>query len=91
MPVLIKYATVVLITLFILLFVVRPLLKRVTRETMAIEEIQRRLPQVLTAGGAELSESAASADKDSIDRLKKTVRENPQQVAMVLKNWIKEK
>ncbi|WKZ31869.1 MAG: flagellar basal-body MS-ring/collar protein FliF [Thermodesulfobacteriota bacterium] len=90
-PVLIKYGTVVLITLFILLFVVRPLIKRVTKETMALEEIQRRMPQVLTAGGAELSESAVSADRDSIDRLKKTVKENPQQVAMVLKNWIKEK
>ncbi|MBW7956318.1 MAG: flagellar M-ring protein FliF [Deltaproteobacteria bacterium] len=90
-PVLIKYATVILISLFILLFVVRPLIKRVTRETMALEEIQRKLPQALTAGGGELSESTVGADRDSIDRLKKTVKENPQQVAMVLKSWIKEK
>lgn len=92
-PVLMKYATAVLITFFILLFAVRPLIKRLTSEAAALADIQKKLPQALMAGGGgtDLSESAVNSDRDSVDRLKKTVKENPQQVAMVLKNWIKEK
>src|SRR3990170_2247171 len=92
-PVIIKYATIVFITLLVLIFIVRPIIKRITRETAALEEIQRKMPHALAAGAAagELFDKGSDADKDSVDRLKGVVKENPQQVAMVLKNWIKER
>jgi len=43
------------------------------------------------AAAGELFDKGSDADKDSVDRLKGVVKENPQQVAMVLKNWIKER
>jgi flagellar M-ring protein FliF len=88
-PVILKYATVVIITLIVMLFVVRPVLKRLTSEKKALEEIQRSMPAL--GGGAEYALEAGQQDIDSVDRLKRVVRENPQQVAMVLKSWIKEK
>ena len=42
-------------------------------------------------GGSELALEAGQKDFDSVERLKRVVRENPQQVAMVLKGWIKER
>lgn len=88
-PVLLKYATIILITLFIILFVVRPVMKRLTSEKKALEEIQRSMPAL--GGGSELALEAGQKDHDAVDRLKRVVRENPQQVAMVLKGWIKER
>ncbi|OGP15075.1 MAG: flagellar M-ring protein FliF [Deltaproteobacteria bacterium GWA2_54_12] len=88
-PVLLKYATITLITLFIILFVVRPVMKRLTSEKKALEEIQRSMPAL--GGGAELALEAGQKDHDAVERLKRVVRENPQQVAMVLKGWIKER
>ncbi|HEY4706454.1 MAG TPA: flagellar basal-body MS-ring/collar protein FliF [Thermodesulfobacteriota bacterium] len=92
-PVIIKYATIMLITLLALIFIVRPIIKRITRETVALEEIQRKMPHALAAGAAhgELMEKGSDHDRDSVDRLKGVVKENPQQVAMVLKNWMKER
>jgi flagellar M-ring protein FliF len=88
-PVLLKYATIMLITLFVILFVVRPVMKRLTSEKKALEEIQRSMPAL--GGGADLALEAGQNDNDSVERLKRVVRENPQQVAMVLKGWIKER
>ena len=88
-PVILKYATIALITLFVILFVVRPVMKRLTQEKKALEEIQRSMPAL--GGGSELALEAGKKDFDSVERLKRVVRENPQQVAMVLKGWIKER
>jgi len=88
-PVILKYATITLITLFVILFVVRPVMKRLTQEKKALEEIQKSMPSL--GGGADLALEAGQKDFDSVERLKRVVRENPQQVAMVIKNWIKER
>lgn len=92
-PIIIKYATVVLITLLILIFMVRPIIKRLTKETAALEDIQKKMPPALAAGigGGELMEKGTDEDRHSIEKLKGVVKENPQQVAMVLKSWIKER
>jgi flagellar M-ring protein FliF len=89
-PVILKYATIALIMLFVILFVVRPVMKRLTQEKKALEEIQRSTA-ALGGGGGEFALEAGQKEFDSVERLKRVVRENPQQVAMVLKGWIKEK
>jgi flagellar M-ring protein FliF len=88
-PVILKYATITLITLFVILLVVRPVMKRLTQEKKALEEIRKSMPAL--GGGGELALEAGQKEFDSAERLKRVVRENPQQVAMVLKSWIKEK
>lgn len=88
-PVVLKYATIIIITLLLVIFVLRPVLKRLTSEKEALDEIHRSMPAL--GGGSELALEAGENDFDSVERLKRVVRENPQQVAMVLKGWIKEK
>ena len=88
-PVILKYATIALITLFVILFIVRPVMKRLSQESKALEEIQKSMPAL--GGGSELALEAGQKEFDSVERLKRVVRENPQQVAMVLKGWIKER
>lgn len=99
MPTLIKYASMVIIALFAIIFLLRPIIKRLTQEKAALEAIQNNLHGALPQGGsmalgegaAELALGPGSASTDSLDRVKKLVKENPQQVALVLKGWIKEK
>lgn len=88
-PVILKYSTITLIALFVILFIVRPIMKRMTSEKNALDEIQKSMP-ALGAGG-EYALEAGRTDIDSVERIKRVVRENPQQVAMVLKGWMKEK
>lgn len=87
-PVIMKYSTVALISFFVILFIVRPVMKRLTKEKDALEEIERSMP-ALNAGSELALDSGANLE--AVERLKKVVRENPQQVAMVLKGWMKEK
>lgn len=89
-PVIIKYSTIALIAIFVIVFIVRPLMKRMTSEKLALEEIQKSMPAL--GGGADIAAlEEGKRDIDSVERLKRVVRENPQQVAMVLKGWIKER
>ena len=94
LPLIIKYASVAVIAVFLILFIIRPLVKRATEEKAALEAIQRSLPQGfggkgLGPGGEHALESGE--EMESMGRLKDIVRNNPQQVAMVLKGWIKER
>ncbi|HAO93678.1 MAG: flagellar M-ring protein FliF [Deltaproteobacteria bacterium GWC2_56_8] len=93
MPLIIKYASVAVIAVFLILFIIRPLVKRATVEKAALEAIQRSLPQGLAKGLGPGGEHALESgeDMESMGRLKDIVRNNPQQVAMVLKGWIKER
>ncbi|MBI2413261.1 MAG: flagellar M-ring protein FliF [Deltaproteobacteria bacterium] len=93
MPLIIKYASVAVIAVFLILFIIRPVVKRATEEKAALEAIQRSLPQGLGKGLAAGAEHAleAGGDMESMTRLKDVIRNNPQQVAMVLKSWIKER
>ena len=95
-PVLVKYASAALVAIFAIIFILRPIIKRLTQERDALEAIQNTLPgglqATLAAGNAKsaaLDEGSIEA-RDSLDRLKTVVKNNPQQVAMVLKGWIKE-
>lgn len=96
LPTIIKYLSIALIAFFAIFFIMRPIIKRLTEENAALESIQRTLPNGLEglhglpAGQNELAIGAGIAG-ESLDQLKKAVKENPQQVAMVLKGWIKEK
>lgn len=95
-PVLVKYASAALVAIFAIVFILRPIIKRLTQEKDALEAIQNTLPgglqATLSAGKSDakaLDEGSIEA-RDSLDRLKTVVKNNPQQVAMVLKGWIKE-
>lgn len=94
-PVIIKYASAALVAIIAMIFILRPIMKRITQESAALEAIQNTLPGGLQASLANGSEDAlgsgSSPEDDAIVRLKKVVQNNPQQVAMVLKGWIKEK
>lgn len=95
-PVIIKYGSAAFVAIFAIIFILRPIIKRLTQEKAALEAIQNTLPGGLQASlghGAEKRaiEEGRRADDDSIERLKEVVKNNPQQVAMVLKGWIKEK
>lgn len=93
LPLIIKYASVAVIAVFLILFIIRPVVKRATEEKAALEAIQRSLPQGLGKGLAAGAEHALEAgeDMESMTRLKDVVKNNPQQVAMILKSWIKER
>ncbi|MFQ5736016.1 MAG: flagellar basal-body MS-ring/collar protein FliF [Thermodesulfobacteriota bacterium] len=95
-PVIIKYASAALVALFAIVFLLRPIIKRLTQEKEALEAIQNTLPGGLQASLGHGGERAFEAgegrvEDDSIEKLKEVVKNNPQQVAMVLKSWIKEK
>lgn len=95
-PVLVKYASAALVAIFAILFILRPIIKRLTQERTALEAIQNTLPgglqATLAAGGSggSYDDGAPVEEDDSLERLKHVVKNNPQQVALVLKGWIKE-
>ncbi|MBI5491406.1 MAG: flagellar M-ring protein FliF [Deltaproteobacteria bacterium] len=91
LPSIIRYGSVALIAIFAIIFILRPIIKRLTQENAALEAIQKTLPNGFR--GLQPGQEAAleAGEEDSLERIKKTVRENPQQVAMVLKSWIKER
>lgn len=90
-PVIIKYSSMVLVALLAIFFVLRPLMKKLTQEGgdgTANAEARHAL-----AGGAQeyALQSGKPAEEETIGKIRKAVKDNPQQVAMVLKGWIKEK
>lgn len=91
LPVILKYATIALIAVFVILFIIRPVTRRMNQESNALEEIQKGMPHALAAGSSELALTAGQKEEERIEKLKKVVRDNPQQVAMALKSWIKER
>jgi flagellar biosynthesis/type III secretory pathway M-ring protein FliF/YscJ len=81
----------VLVALLAIFFVLRPLMKKLTQEGgdgTANAEARHAL-----AGGAQeyALQSGKPAEEETIGKIRKAVKDNPQQVAMVLKGWIKEK
>lgn len=97
MPTVIKYASMVLIALFAIFFLLRPIVKRLTQDKAALEAMQNLQALTQGAGSAlgegspELALGPGLGVGESLDRVKRLVKENPQQVALVLKGWIKEK
>jgi len=93
MPLAVKYGSVGLSVIFLIFFVLRPIIKRLTMERVALESIQSNLPGVLEQGGEERALTSGSKEgaKDGVEKLKELVRENPRQAAMVLKGWMQER
>lgn len=91
MPSIIRYGSVALIAIFAIIFILRPIIKRLTQENAALEAIQKTLPNGFRGLNAGQEAALEPGEVDSLDLIKRTVRENPQQVAMVLKGWIKER
>ncbi|MDO8426053.1 MAG: flagellar basal-body MS-ring/collar protein FliF [Deltaproteobacteria bacterium] len=91
MPSLIRYGSAALIAIFAIIFVLRPVIKRLTQESAALEAIQKTLPHGLQKGLLHGHEPLEPGTEDSLERIKMLVKENPQQVAFVLKGWMKER
>lgn len=97
-PTIIRYASIVLISALAIIFLLRPILKRLGEERIALQSIRESMPGALGMGagvaigdgGEGLAIGAGDTDASMI-RVKKLVQQNPQQVAMVLKSWMKEK
>ncbi len=85
-PIFVKYASVLLVVILLMLFIVRPIVKKHTVPASLPEAGQKSLP----GSGPELALEAGGTEEDSLVTIKKRVKENPQQVAMVLKGWLKE-
>jgi len=93
MPLAAKYGSVGLSVLFLIFFVIRPIIKRLTIERVALESINNNLPDALNRGDDELALPSGSKknNADTTEQLKQLVRENPRQAAMVLKGWMQER
>jgi len=93
MPLAARYGSVGLSVLFLIFFVIRPIIKRLTIERVALESIDNNLPAALNRGGDELALPPGSkkSNADTTEQLKQLVRENPRQAAMVLKGWMQER
>ncbi len=101
MPLAVRYGTVGLSVVFLVFFVLRPIVKRLNMEKVALESIEKTLPAALERGGrggltegeggARGALEAGGEHHDETEKIKRLVRENPRQAAMVLKAWIQER
>jgi len=94
MPLAVKYGSVGLSVIFLVFFVLRPIIKRLTMERAALETIDKTLPAMLEEGEKIEARGALEAGQrlvDETENLKRLVRENPRQAAMVLKTWMQER
>jgi len=91
MPLGVKYGTVGLSVIFLVIFVLRPIIKRLNVEKAALESIEKTLPAALEKGEQRPALEAGEKRVDETENLKRLVRENPRQAAMVLKGWMQER
>ncbi|MBI5587540.1 MAG: flagellar M-ring protein FliF [Deltaproteobacteria bacterium] len=91
-PVLIKYGAMVLVAVLAIFLVARPVIKKLMQEREGVTMTAQSREGALGQGANEyaLQAGARPAEEETIHKLKKVVKDNPQQVAMVLKGWIKE-
>ncbi len=94
-PVLIKYVSVFLVALITILFILRPLVKRLLAEASgigggAVAAAGGGVP-ALEAGAEEFVEAVQSDESKTLNMLKDSVKQNPEQAAMVLKGMVKER
>ncbi len=88
LPTVIKYGSIVFVAFLTFIFVLKPAMNKFTTEKETLEMIQRTLPQGFPQPELALG---PGIEKETVERLKKLVKTNPQQAAMVLRGWIKEK
>lgn len=107
-PTIIKYLSGALVALFTMLFVVRPIIKRLVAEKTSMERIESAIAEAQIKGEPALESGSAggggggaggaipSAEEqvqgdETIWNIKKLASENPQQVAVILKSWLRER
>lgn len=91
LPSMMKYTTASFVALLVLFLVIRPLMKMVITERSSLDRSGRGFAGP-PAEPEHVPETGPTQTKDaSIFQLKQFARENPRQVAMVLKRWIREK
>jgi flagellar M-ring protein FliF len=80
------------IALFVILFILRPVIKRLTEETKALSTIGNMGggSRPVAAEGTPEYEKQLEESKSETERIKDAVRQNPRQAAMILKGWIQD-
>ncbi len=94
LPSIIKYASMAIVSIVSILFLFRPMIRKLLEDrgpVMGAYSAQAGLPA--GAGGEPALEAGLEMPKqdNTMTNIKKVVRENPTQTAMVIKNWVKEK
>ncbi len=87
----VRYLSVALVVIFTVLFVLRPIVKSLTAERQVLETIQQSLKPAIQSGEGHALQAGSPVQEPSMERLKQLVRENPQQAAMIIRGWLKEK
>jgi flagellar M-ring protein FliF len=80
------------IALFVILFILKPVVKRLTEETKALSTIgeMRSGSMPSATEGTPEYEKQLEESKSETERIKDAVRQNPRQAAMILKGWIQD-
>ncbi|VAW34535.1 Flagellar M-ring protein FliF [hydrothermal vent metagenome] len=83
-----------IIALFVILFILKPVVKRLTEETRALSTIDKigASAAMMPAGeeGTPEYEKQKAESLSETERIKDAVRQNPRQAAMILKGWIQD-
>ncbi len=82
------------IALFVILFILKPVVKRLTEETRALSAIDQigASAAMMPAGeeGSQEYERQKADSQSETERIKDAVRQNPRQAAMILKGWMQD-
>ncbi|HHL40577.1 MAG TPA: flagellar M-ring protein FliF [Deltaproteobacteria bacterium] len=98
LPMALKYGSVAAAVIFTVMFVLRPIVRRLSEESEALETIQRSLALPggqggqlsLGAGEGSAAGESRGGDDEMRQRIVDLVRQNPKQAAKVLRGWLKE-
>ncbi len=86
----VKIAVAGVLMIVIFLFVIRPVIRRIVEENRALDSIQKSLAEGRLALEKGEEQKMLGGGGGEVERLKELVRQNPQQAAIVIKNWLKE-
>lgn len=91
-PVFIKYLSFLIIAALAILFVIKPAVKNLLEDDSRSNLSRKGLPEGAARALMDSNHGAEAATQDeSVEKLKKMVSDNPQQTAMILKGWVKER
>ncbi len=86
----VRIAMAGILMVVVFLFVIRPIIRRVVEENRALDSIQKSLSDGRLALERGEEHRMLGSGSTEAERLKELVRQNPQQAAIVIKNWLKE-
>ncbi len=82
------------IVIFVILFILRPVIRRLTEESNALSAIDQIGASAAMAPDGEVGdpgfEQKLDASHGDTERIKDAVRKNPRQAAMIIKEWIQD-